>query len=231
MDDFDPLIDEMDRKATTLASGAHLNVKYGRTTVFAHGWFMRIHRGTGALRALQDVGFQSEGIPIARSTVEHVAALRWLIAEGSEIMPVLKRGHGMATTKLRTSLEEARDSLDPKEFDAVIESVADATDRSQDNLLHVWTVLANHGTPLERAEYRKHVMRSHPTYQSAATYWDVHTGTAFDQAHDRDDYRHFCAVFLYKGMGLYGQIFDPDPWADFLADLRPRLIAEGAEDI
>lgn len=231
MDDLDSLFDKMDVTASARHEQAPLAEKYHKVAHIAHGWFMRSHRGVAAILALQDVGFQGEANPLARSVVEHVVSLRWLVSEGAAVLDPLKRGHAKSTSKLLTNWQIANaGEVNEEHFAAVLASV-EVADRSTDHLVHVWPILDKYGTPIEKTEYMKQVMRSHPTYQSSVSYWDSTNKEALNAEKEPSDLRQFCVVFLYKAMAEMNTIFEPQPWTDFLGQLAPRLRAVGAEDI
>lgn len=82
-DTWSSILDELLEVPTTL-DGWTFRPTHRRITHIAHGWYMRVDRGTNAVLLLDREGMEEEAAPIRRSIIEHVVGLRWLVAEGNQ---------------------------------------------------------------------------------------------------------------------------------------------------
>jgi hypothetical protein len=226
---FEPFIEELVQLVYSAPDGSRLREKYQAVGHIAHGWLMRCVRGARAVLVLREAGYSGEASPLVRSVVEHAVALAWLVEEGPAILEPLKRAHSASTEKLLSDWRATGDpDLDENHLEAVLESVAEA-DNSLDNLVHFETRVVRYGTGGDAVTYRQEVMRSHATYQSAITYYDNDAHVALDEAKLPSDYRHFAAVFIFKGARAFNSVLADHPWSTRLEEIQRGLLANGAE--
>lgn len=207
-----------------------LKATHRRVTHIAHGWYMRAHRSSAAAMLLRETGYAIESWPIRRSLLEHVVALKWLATEGNPVADQVRRAHAKSAKKRKEALVAAEwKSAQLDVFDDVIADI-DATDkiRGLDNFERFAHRCRQYGTPNDMAAYLIDTAHSHPSWESAASYFQrsdqdmiaLHLDPAFDGT--RDD-AGFCAMHLWEALASMNDMMDDPPWATDLTALRARI--------
>ncbi|MFW8744891.1 DUF5677 domain-containing protein, partial [Mesorhizobium japonicum] len=220
---FEALLEVMAPLPEAFETGTY-RLRYRRVGHIAHGWMKRCARGIEAVMLLQRSGYAGEAAPLMRSVVEHSVALRWLVAEGPDILPTLMTNHQGGTKRLLdAALALAKGIVDEKHFRKVIES-AEHDDHSRDNLQHFAARVDRYGTLQDQIEYFGYMLTSHATFQSAIAYWDQSDETPRPTDANAADYRKQGAVYLYLALKSYSSIFVAPPWSSTLREVRGRIV-------
>ena len=202
----------------------HIRPKYQAVLNVAHGWIRRIVRTNRAILLLQANGFNGEVAPLARSVVEHSVALRWLIADGEDIMAPLRTNHYTGTSRFFEAWRSST-TVEPDEEQIAEELRAlENDDHRRDHLQQFAHRVKLYGTPSDLTVYQAELNVAHATYQSAAVYCSFDQTERLPEAEDSGNYDMFCAVYLYLAMIAFSAIFVARPWQGELAAIRARLI-------
>ena len=191
---------------------------YQQVSHFADGWYMRCHRGVEAILALDALGYGEEASPIRRSVIEHCVALRWLAAEGDEIVDTVARGHANDTERRRKALETAQwTSVNPDDLAKIIEEIdPDSREDRKDYLLSFARRCAEYGDVHTIPGYLAECGQTHPGYQSAITYVDLASGTMRPNPQTEIWQVPFCTTQVLEALFAVREIFIPKPWGSEL---------------
>lgn len=224
MDQFRELLEPMLLMQGRLDQG-HFRKQYQAVAHIAHGWLMRCTRGSGALLAMYDAGFEGEVAPLQRSILEHVVALRWLLAEGDRITAPLRTVHGRETEKLRSAMRNSTDAsrVDEEMFAAVLIST-EHDDHGRDNFHQFAERARAHGNFEDILAYQGLVMETHATFQSAVAYWDFEAKQGLELSRTEGDPVKFAACYLHRALAAYSGVFIAPPWRAELAATRARMV-------
>ncbi|EAR24270.1 hypothetical protein A20C1_00245 [marine actinobacterium PHSC20C1] len=223
MDDFRALVERMQRMPDQLHEG-HFRQKYQPVAHIAYGWLTRCSRTADAIVVLHDAGFDGEVPPLARCLLEHVVALRWLVAVGDEISAPLRSVHGHETIKFLEALRKtASGQFDEEQFAKILAST-EHDDHGRDHF-HAFAHRARlYGREEDLTSYHALVMESHATYQSAVQYWDPETKETLVTSRADYDWLEFATCYLYRALFAYSEIFMAPPWRNELNDVKQHLI-------
>jgi hypothetical protein len=139
-----PLLPELRLKGT-----------HRRIAHLAHGWYMRTHRGIGAVLLLREEGYAAESWPIRRSVLEHVVALKWLAAEGNVVADVVRRANAISAERRKKAASQAgcRSASLPIFEDVIADKAATEEFKRFDELHNFAPRCARYGTPNDLASY------------------------------------------------------------------------------
>jgi len=198
--------------------------KYAEVGFIAHGWMRRCVRGSLALIELERAGYGGETPPLCRSVIEHAVALKWLVADGAEILGPLKTDHASGAQRLVSAWEKSTKSKwDEEDFARLLASL-EHDDHSRDFLQQFAHRVAHFGTPDDLTAYQAETLRSHATYQSATDYWDLENSRPVQMVIEDGNMRKFAAAHMYMSLNSYNQIFIAPPWTSTLSRIRAALI-------
>lgn len=194
----------------------------------AHGWYLRCHRGVLALLALDTAGFAEEGSPLRRSIIEHVVALQWLAHEGEGVLDAVARGHARSVESLKDAMRAAQwTSFDLEEADRVIASTeAEDRDRTKDYLLHFKARVGTFGDVHAMAEWLLECSRSHPSFESAVTYFDPSDESLLESPRISVWQVPFATTHVMMALEAVRKVFDPQPW-----DVEFRVLTERFKNV
>ena len=227
--DYAPILEELLAVyPRALADGLTLRSGYTRIGHVLHGWYMRCHRGAEAVMVLDAAGFQGEAAGIRRSVIEHVVALRWLAARGDDLVDPLARGHAYPLERLRDALETAGwTSVSGAELEAAIASTnREERDRQDDHLLRFANMQREYGDPNTLPGYLTEVQLVHPTYRSAASYFQSNlAGSVRLLSENRDALPQagFATVHVLEALVCVNEALVGAPLEDVLDGLTIRF--------
>jgi hypothetical protein len=220
---YRPLIEQMLPFPRRLERAVYRK-KYQPVGHIAHGWLMRCVRGAYAVKTLHDSGMGGEASPVARSVVEHLVALRWLMTDGGTINSPLRTNHHEQTKRVLTALEVASSpAFDGEHFARVLAST-EHDDHGRDHLQQFAHRAKLHATKQDMTVYFAEVMRSHATYQSAISYWDVENSSPREVSRDESALLKFSSCYMYQALTVYRGLFIARPWGGELRSIRAKLV-------
>jgi len=242
----DPLEQRFDRILEVLLA----MYPYGRTwprfkkthaevTHIAHGWYVRFKRDVQSTMLLAEHGFAEEASPLRRSIVEHVVALRWLAACGSEVADVVRRGNANAAGRKQAAFEGAGWTiLNPEALTDAIDQMDDPDER--DRYLNFKQRAQDFGGAHHWADYLNEISHVHPCWESAFPYIDEVNGTPTPRSEPKPmpSQAIFCTVRLHEALYVLDSMVEGEPQHRRLEDLwfnriRPLVIerrkAEGLD--
>jgi hypothetical protein len=223
MDEFRDLAERMIRMPDHLDE-AHYRKKYQAVAHLAHGWLKRVTRGASSILILDAAGHAGEIPPLGRSVLEHVVALRWLVAQGEDIVAPLRTTHYRETERFLEALRKtARGALDEDVFAAVFAST-EHDDHGRDHFQQFAHRAAHHGSESDLTTYRALVMESHATYQSTIVYWDSDVRAQLDTSATVIDWPEYAACYLLRGLSAYSEIFIAPPWRRELETIGAAMV-------
>ena len=208
--------------------GLQLKPGWVRVAHVAHGWFMRCQRGVEAVLLLEAQGYQEEAAPIRRSILEHAVSLNWLASSGEEAIGTLLRGAAHEAGKRKNSVLAAGwTSVDPALFDRVIDD-GNGWSAEQDFLLHFKQRCDAFGSSHDWVAYLAETARSHPGWESAASYiLPREDGTAvaalLTSPRERIPQAGYCALALFQALLAVNEMLDGSPLETTLDELGTRL--------
>jgi hypothetical protein len=199
---------------------------YAGVAHLAHGWFVRCLRSIQAILVLDEGGYSEEASPLRRSVIEHCVALRWLRAKGDTMLDTVARGHAATAEQLREAVSAAGwTSIDVNIFDEVIKEIDPSTrDSHDDYLLNFNRRFQEFGDVHTLPIYRSECAKTHPSYESAASYLDEE-GDLTSRPREYVWQVPFCATHLLEATVCINDIFDPKPWDAVLDPLLDRYCA------
>ncbi|WP_284300516.1 hypothetical protein [Homoserinibacter gongjuensis] len=223
MDDLRPLTERLMLLQDRL-DAAYFRPRYKTVGRLAHGWTKRVSRGVGAILAGVDAGYSGELSPMGRSVVEHVVALKWLVAEGDRINSPLRTNYGLQISKLGEAWRSASaGSVDEAGLAAAIAS-SEHDDHGRDHFQQ-FAHRVVHGNEEDLLMYNATLMESHATYRSAAVYWSKKDPKP-TATEEWVNWESFCPLYLYQGLRAYSGILLAPPWKEELAAARAALVAQ-----
>jgi len=215
LEELMPLYDELLRSGVpTVRDG------YRKVALIAHGWYMRVEPGVEALLVLNSTGLIEEAAPIRRSMIEHVLALRWLAAEGDRAADTLALGHAYDARKRGDAARLAGwRSVDQAQVDGVVAEIEEAGYAEGNNhLLQFAHRARQYGDEHVLPGYLAETARSHPTYESAASYIEHETQAARPNSRDSVWPVPFATTHLLEALICMQSVYEDEPWSAQLAE-------------
>ena len=208
------------------SGSAKLAASHRRAGHLAHGWYLRCERSLDALLLLEKSGYAEEAAPLRRCVIEHVVALKWLAAEGNDVIDTIARGHAEDARRRLGAVTAARwTSVDRGEIQAIIDEIRVANhDPSNDYLLNFAQRLNRYGDVHDLPGYLAETALGHPTYQSAINYCDISSGSVEVtlEPHRSVAQTPFATTQLLEALLALREVFDPKPWERELTEILDR---------
>jgi hypothetical protein len=219
-DDFGRILDEL-LDLYPAVQTLRLRDGHKRVAHLAHGWYQRVHRSCEALIGLDNLGYSAEAAPIRRTIIEHAVALRWLAAEGDDVVDVMALEHAHRAKRIQKATKAANWTLvDQDEIQAVIDEIDEKSRDHTKKDFKLFTMQNEDQGTL--AAYLAEVGRSHATYQSAIDYIDVEKqGLRAVSRYEIDDIK-MAADHLLEATVCFHSMFEVQVWEDTLEALLPR---------
>jgi hypothetical protein len=195
-------------------------------THVAHGWYMRVHRSAQAVLALDAKGFDDVAAPVRRCMLEHTVGLLWLAAEGDRIELTIKGGHQYDVENLAKALDHA----DWREVDRSViseilaEPEPDGDAKSQNQYLKFRPRVVNYGIPADVPPYLFETGQSHPSWNSAAGYWDEVAMRPKTRATSNLVQPAVISPDLVRSLQAMSTMLDAHPWAELLQEAEAEMI-------
>jgi hypothetical protein len=202
-----------------------VRVGYTQVLQYAHGWYMRCHRGITAILTLDEGGYVEEASPLRRSVIEHGVALSWIAVEGDKIVDTIALGHQRSAERRLDAVRTAGwTSLNAQDFIDVLDEIeSGAYDKSNNYLLAFAKLLEKYSDPNALPGYLAECGKSHPTYESAMAYVDLPGGGLRSTPREPVPAAPFCTTHLLESLVAVREVFDPKPWREELTDLLERF--------